>query len=67
MKSGLILNIEVVKEHDDYNWFFRANNVIPDNMIKKQTYDVDVVSGSTYSSKGIINAVKDALTNKKIK
>jgi len=32
-------------------------------MLEKQTVDVDIASGATYSSEGIINAVKDALTN----
>ena len=31
------------------------------NIMKKQSTDVDVVSGATYSSNGLINAVKNAL------
>ena len=31
------------------------------SMIEKQTYNVDTVSGATFSSTGIINAVVDAL------
>ena len=34
---------------------------IIDTMKQKQTADVDVVSGATYSSKGIIAAVQNAL------
>ena len=34
---------------------------VPDAIIEKQTVDVDAVSGATYTSKGIIDAVKDAL------
>ena len=34
----------------------------PDSLIDKQSDSVDVVSGATYSSKGIMNAVKDALS-----
>ena len=30
-------------------------------MLQKQSTDVDVVSGATYSSNGIINAAKEAL------
>lgn len=42
----------------------RAKGVI-DAMIKKQSTDVDTVSGATYSSRGIIEAVKNALTGEK--
>ena len=34
---------------------------IIDTMKQKQTADVDVASGATYSSKGIIAAVRNAL------
>ena len=30
-------------------------------IIKNQNTNVDIVSGATYSSKGIVNAVRDAL------
>ena len=36
-----------------------------DKIIKGQTLDVDTVSGATYSSRGIISAVKNALTGEK--
>ena len=49
-----------VEENDDETCFKRARTVA-ENMVKKQTVDVDVVSGATYSSKGIIGAVKEAL------
>jgi len=35
--------------------------VIIDEIISAQSTSVDTVSGATYSSKGIISAVKDAL------
>ena len=36
-----------------------------DRIIQSQNLDVDVVSGATYSSRGIISAVKNALTGEK--
>lgn len=36
-----------------------------DKIIEGQTLDVDTVSGATYSSRGIISAVKNALTGEK--
>ena len=50
----------VTKNHDDEKFFNRAMNVVK-NIMKKQSTDVDVVSGATYSSNGLINAVKNAL------
>lgn len=52
--------VVIVEENDDETFFKRARTVA-ENMVKKQMVDVDVVSGATYSSKGIIGAVKEAL------
>ena len=41
-------------------YFDNAKKII-DTMKQKQTADVDVASGATYSSKGIIAAVQNAL------
>lgn len=56
-----ILNVEA----DDAAFFNRAKGVI-DRIIQSQNLDVDVVSGATYSSRGIISAVKNALTGEKV-
>lgn len=55
-----VLNVEA----DDAAFFNRAKGVI-DRIIQSQNFDVDVVSGATYSSRGIISAVKNALTGEK--
>lgn len=61
IKDGAITAIEVLSSNDDAAFFNRAKGVI-EAIIAGQTLDVDVVSGATYSSRGIINAVKNALT-----
>ena len=62
VKDKQITAIEIVEnEADDDTFFSRAKGVI-DKIISGQTLDVDVVSGATYSSNGIISAVKNALT-----
>lgn len=38
---------------------------IPKSIIKHQTLDIDSISGATYTSNGIIDAVKDALNKAK--
>lgn len=64
IKSGQITSIDVVSTSDDAAFFNRAKAVL-DSMIEKQTYNVDTVSGATFSSKGLISAVKNALTGTK--
>lgn len=61
IKGGKITNIEIVSENDDASYFNRAKAVI-NSVLKKQSTSVDTVSGATYSSKGILMAIKNALT-----
>ena len=56
-----ITSIDILSSTDDEAFFNRAKAVI-DRIIASQSFDVDVVSGATYSSNGIIGAVKNALT-----
>ena len=66
IEDGTITKIEILEvEADDEAFFNRAKGVI-DKIITSQQLDVDVVSGATYSSRGIIHAVKNALTGESI-
>lgn len=61
VEDSKIVSIEVVEvEGDDGPFVAKAKGVI-DAMLEYQTIDVDTVSGATYSSKGIIAAVRNAL------
>ncbi len=60
IKSHKITSISVISAEDDEPFLTNAKGLIS-TMIRKQSADVDVVSGATYSSKGIIEAVKNAL------
>lgn len=64
IKDKSIVSIEILSSSDDAAFFDRAKGVI-DKIIKTQKIDVDVVSGATYSSNGIISAVRNALTGEK--
>lgn len=57
IKDKSIVAINILSTQDDEAFFNRAKGVI-DKIIAGQTLDVDVVSGATYSSNGIISAVK---------
>lgn len=64
IKDKQIASIEILSASDDEAFFGRAKGLI-DQIIKKQSTKVDTVSGATYSSKGIISAVKNALIGEK--
>ena len=61
VSGGNIVNVEILSYSDDAPYFNRAKAVIS-KMIGKQGSSVDTVSGATYSSRGIIDAVRDALS-----
>ncbi|WP_160685743.1 FMN-binding protein [Clostridium sp. C2-6-12] len=60
--DGKITKIETLSYGDDRPYFEKAESGVTQNIISKQSTSVDTVSGATYSSKGIISAVKDALS-----
>ena len=61
VKEGSIVNIEILSHHDDNPYFQRASRVIS-KILGKPGKEVDTVSTATYSSRGIINAVNNALS-----
>lgn len=58
VRDGTIKDIQIL-EHQ--NGLGSGANVIVDEMMLQNTYNVDAVSGATISSQVIINAVNDAL------
>lgn len=64
IKDKQIVSIDILSSSDDAAFFTRAKAVL-DKIIEGQTLDVDTVSGATFSSRGIISAVKNALTGEK--
>jgi uncharacterized protein with FMN-binding domain len=60
IESGEIKSIKITSHTDDAEYITLALGVV-DAMLKSQSTNVDAVSGATYSSKGIIMAVRDAL------
>uniref|UniRef100_UPI003FEED45B FMN-binding protein n=1 Tax=Anaerobutyricum hallii TaxID=39488 RepID=UPI003FEED45B len=53
--------IDIVSAPGETDSFFQSAKGVIDEMLTAQSTDVDVVSGATYSSNGIIGAVKNAL------
>lgn len=61
IKKNKITNIQIVSAvYETLEYLNRAKALLS-TMIKKQTAQVDVISGATYSSNGIIDAVYNAL------
>ena len=61
IKNGQIKNIEIISaENEDGTYLETAKGIIP-KILDAQTPEVDVMSGATFSSTGIKDAVADAL------
>lgn len=62
MDGDKIANIEVLSHGETAGISDPAFNTIPQAIIDAQSADVDIVADATYSSNGIMAAVKDALS-----
>lgn len=66
VENGNISDITVVSANDDREFLQQAKNGVIPAIIERQDTDVAAVSGATFSSRGIINAVEDALDSQKL-
>lgn len=60
--DGKITNVEILSAEDEDPAYFEMARVLPDNIVKEQSTEIDTVSGATYSSNGILDAAADALS-----
>lgn len=58
VKKAKIIEVEIINHQ---NGLGQSANAIVNEMLDKNTYEVDAISGATVSSEVIINAVNDAL------
>ena len=61
VSGGQIASIDVESYSDDDQFFHQAKNTVISQILSGQTTDVQTVSGATFSSRGIIQAVANAL------
>ena len=61
IQEHTIKAILVTETSDDEAFFNLAMDVVKKVIRTQKTDDVDTVSGATYSSKGLLNAIKNAL------
>ena len=60
VSGGAVTDITVVSESDSPQYFSRAESLL-DEILGQQSLTVDAVTGATFSSAGLLNAVSDAL------
>jgi len=61
VQNHRIVKIAILEQQEVVEYWSKVIEKIPQEMLKKQNIDVDAVSGATYSSKGLIEAVTNAL------
>ncbi|MFY9446163.1 MAG: FMN-binding protein [Dethiobacteria bacterium] len=61
VEGGKITDIKVISQEETDTYFATAYAVIPQRIIDEQNLEVDVKTGATGSSAGIVEAVRDAL------
>ena len=61
VEGGRITDITVESYADDGQYFNRAQSGVIDAILQNQNLNVQTVSGATFSSNGILEAVADAL------
>ncbi len=65
ISGGKISNISTVSTRDDGKYYNRAFSTVTSEIISAQSTSVKAISGATYSSKGIMYAVANALAKAK--
>lgn len=61
VEQGRVTDITVLEQNDTPNFYAYAET-IPDTVVAEQSLQVDAVTGATYSSAGLLNAIEDALS-----
>jgi len=61
IENDSIKDIEILSQNETPGLGDEAINTVKQEIIEKQTLDVDIVTGATNSSRGLINAIRDAL------
>lgn len=65
IEKGMLTDIAIVTAAKEDRAYLEMASTIVNEMLEKQTNQVDTVSGATFSSTGIRNAVTDALNKAK--
>jgi NosR/NirI family nitrous oxide reductase transcriptional regulator len=66
IKNDKIAAINIISEHESRGFKEEPMQTIPQAIIKSQSTKVDAISGATFTSRGIMNAVNNALDQARI-
>ena len=66
VKERRIAEVDVLSAPGETAEFLAKAKGVINRVIQAQTWDVDVISGATYSSRGILGAIQNALTGEKV-
>lgn len=64
-KEKNLKNVEVLKQAESDDYGLKAIKELPQKMVQENSVDVDAVSGASNTSRGLKDAVKDALNKAK--
>ncbi len=62
VKDNKITNVEVLEHSETDSYFYSTQNMLKQIIEKGSIDEVDTVSGATVSSKAILNAIRDAMS-----
>ena len=62
MEGGRITDVQVLSAAHETSAFLRRAKRLLNTVLDAQTWEVDAVSEATYTSRGILGAIKNALT-----
>lgn len=65
IENDIIISVKADSEESDLWYFDSAADTVISRIISAQSTDVDAVAGATFSSKGIMSAVENALNSAK--
>lgn len=66
VEGGSITSVEILDSSKETASFFSRALAVIEDVLRKQTWEVDTVSGATYSSRGILGAIQNALTGETV-
>ncbi len=61
IEDGYITSVDIVDASSEDDAWLEMAGVLVDRIVQEQTTSIDVVSGATYTSAGILNATTEAL------
>ena len=66
VKNGQITDISILSAPGETDPYYSLARSLLDTVKQRQTWEVDTVSGATYSSRGILGAIRNALTGETV-